>query len=293
MTVLLGPKRDVVEVCYPNNDNGTGTTPGLSWAWSAWNQITASLASDLILTAIAVYKLISATGSPVTGLIQIQIGTGAAGAETTVAEFTTGIGYTSSNTVETKSMFIGEVLFCNPIRIDAGTRVAVRSSTSSAAAGIGCNVKLYGYPVSSFGQIHRPESVPSLTVTEKAGGSVVQPNAAVTTVATGTPLWTYGAWVQVIASAACELVVTGVATGGTTVSGGFDLEIGTGAAGSEISRSLVPVVGRTFLPGPGWGFWRVARPLYIKPGEAVSVRARGRPVTTNYDICLQTEEINN
>ena len=286
-------KRDTPEVCYPNNDNGSGTTPGLSWAWSGWNQITASLAADLILTNLGVYTLISATASPMTGLINIEIGIGAAGSEVPIARAVTAIGYTSSGSTETKSIIKGETLDVFPVRINAGSRVAVRSTTSQAAAGIGCNVKLIGHPPGSYDPGAPLDAQAWLNARNVLGGSTAEPSLAVATVTTGGSLWAFGNWAQVITSAAAPLLVAGVASGGAIVSGGLDVEIGTGAAASEVTRALVPIVGRTFLPGPGWGYYRLARPLLVEPGERIAVRARGRPVSQAYDLQLQTHEVNN
>lgn len=293
MSFGLAPKRDIVEICFPNNDNGVATTPGNSWTYSAWAQLTASLATDLILTGVYVYKLISATATPIVEKVQLSIGTGGAGSETTIAVVTTAIGYTSSAAVETKSIIIGEFLPIMPTRIDSGTRVAIRSTKSGTGA-FGLNVKIVGYPANSFPPILQPPTPEQwLSTMEKAGGSTVQPSAGVVTLQTGGTLWTYGAWTQIVASAAADLIITGITAGDVVVSGGFDMEIGTGAASSEVSHGLLCVVGRTFFPGPGNGYWALSRPIFVKAGERIAGRIRGRPVSQNYDIILQTQELNN
>ncbi len=288
-------KRDVLEVCYPNNANGASAVAGASYAWSAWTQLTASLADHLILTGLSTFILINATATPISGIIEFEVGVGAAGSEQPIARAATAIGYSASGTLDTKNVMKGEILDVQPTRIAAGARVAVRATSNFATAATFITAaKLYGYAAGTFDPID-PIGDPDLYLQARhvPGGAAVVPSLANATVTTGASLWTFGSWAQIVAAAAAPLLVTGVATGGTSIGGGFDLEIGTGSAGNEVSRALVPICGRDLTPGPGYGLFRLARPLFVKDGERIAARARGRPASTGFDLVLQTQELNN
>lgn len=94
------------------------------------------------------------------------------------------------------------------------------------------------------------------------GGSA----ASYVTVATSASAWTYGAWVQIVASTSAALFVEAVALATTT--GGLEgqVQIGVGGAGSEAVVATVPIYVST-AAGP-----MPLIPLVHYPAVAASTR---------------------
>jgi len=292
MAVDAHPKRDIPEVCYPDNNFGTAVTPGNSWAWSAWAQLTASLADHLVLSAAQLYVLLSTTATPVLQQFQVEIGTGAAGSEVTVARSGSAIGYSASGSAETKSIFRTETLWLPPVRIAAGTRVAVRA-TKQGTDPLALNVTLIGFPAADFPPVStHPHPDPYLRASEPAA-AVTYPNAGLASVTTAGTIWVYGSWVELIAAGALSrhMLAAGFACGDAVISGAFHLQLGTGSAGNEVPHALAVAAGRSSNPGPGFGQAHFVRPALIKPGERVAARVRGRPVSTAFAVQLLALEL--
>jgi hypothetical protein len=99
------------------------------------------------------------------------------------------------------------------------------------------------------------------------------------TVAVASAVAGYGAYVQVIAAAASELLVQGLAVAGN-VSAATEfhiLEFATGAAGAEVVRARIPVL---VLSLGGGAILMMPRPLLVKPGERLAVHAYSSAVKT-------------
>jgi hypothetical protein len=125
------------------------------------------------------------------------------------------------------------------------------------------------------------------------GQSYFDPVRARHTMTTGASNWTYGAWVEFIASTTNPMWVTHLTILNEIASSSQQLqaELGIGSAGNEqaIARCAFPCVVGTF------GFMQDAewvRPAYVPPGSRVAVRLAGRPgiTSTDYDGFLTMQE---
>lgn len=295
MTVGLGAKRDVVEIVFPAATYGASVTPGNSWANSAYVQVVsaAAMTTNMLLTGLVVYELINTTATAVTEAFEVDVAVGAAGAEVVVATVGAAIGYLASGTTDTKTILKSETLPIMPTRLDTGVRVAVRARKSGTNT-LALSCSIIGYPAASYPPItSRPDPAQYLQAMEKRGGAVTYPGAGLTTLTLAGSVWTFGAWAEVVASAAAEMLITGYAGGDLTTGLIVHMEIGTGAAGSEVSRGLGVLPGRGALPGPGFGYHSLQRPIYVKPGERIAIRGKGQPANSTTDIMLCAQLLNN
>jgi hypothetical protein len=128
-----------------------------------------------------------------------------------------------------------------------------------------------GYPPSSG-------SVSRLVIKQNTVGQSVLTGTSVSTAASGTG---YGSWVQVTASTAAEYYITGVsitpAGSGTTsanTDGPFLVDIGRGAAASEVVQATVPV-GVLATNGSAF-YWSgtadIIAPLRVASGQRLAAR---------------------
>ncbi|MFZ2541121.1 MAG: hypothetical protein WAW75_05025 [Gallionella sp.] len=114
--------------------NAAGLTPASSasaWAYGAWVQASASLASDIYVQGL-VFEVTNVVGLDTTVQQLFEIGTGAGGAEATKIQLPwsirqdTLVGYYKTNSY---AIYLPE-----PMLIAQGTRVAVRCTDSLASA---------------------------------------------------------------------------------------------------------------------------------------------------------------
>ena len=96
-------------------------------AWPAWSTLLASTAAEYYLTGLTAW----ATYSAVAYYLRIQVGTGAAGAETVMGEVVLPTDLAGSN-----YRAAGHGVFAAPLRIPISTRLAVRAWVPGAAAGL-------------------------------------------------------------------------------------------------------------------------------------------------------------
>lgn len=128
MTTTTKPSKCVPAAANDITVAGSGT----AWTWSAWTQLIASAAAGVVLASVprAMY-----VGADCTA--EIEIGVGAAGAETAVAWYPSGMSSYS---------YFASRTGCEPVvpvdAIPAGSRVAVRwrgNTTATGTAGFGLN----------------------------------------------------------------------------------------------------------------------------------------------------------
>jgi hypothetical protein len=119
--------------CVPTASNDiTVAGSGTAWVWSAWAQLVASAAADLVIGSVTrtMHIRVDCVG-------EIELGIGAAGAEATVAWYPAGFSkYTGASTR----------LGCEPVvpvdAIPAGSRIAARwraNTTSTSNVGFALN----------------------------------------------------------------------------------------------------------------------------------------------------------
>jgi len=126
----------------------------------------------------------------------------------------------------------------------------------------------------------------TITTSIKAIKSV--PTATERFVLSTTGVFTSGAWVELIASAAADLVLVGCQPGAGANGYVAEIDIGVGAAGSEVVKATVSDHLSTTGGGPSWLPFMC--PLDVVPsGSRVAARARATN-TSNAYICLSYME---
>ena len=287
-------KRDGVETVLPSSAITTQRNPAGSWSWSAYAEITSGESFEFVLTGIQVLVIGNPKGSAVIThvLNQLEIATGAAGAEVTIEAAGLGwIGFivtADSNLVSTSTSFP-----ISPKVIPASTRLSVRATQNVAITGSGGSATEMYFTLVGYTQ-KLPKLYPIYSNSSRLKGlyngiSKVAPVASSTSVTADSPAGTYGAWVQFIAAADSDLLIWGVAAikqfGASASSVIF--QIGTGAAGLEIVRGAIPIPRRSAV-GSGWSQTNI--PIFVKTGERVALRATGG-VDHVMDVNLYYEEL--
>lgn len=242
---------------------GTSVLYGGSNAKGSWVQVIASTAGDVIELAVTV---IGASSSTANSSMLLDIGIGAAGSETVlVADIPVG---------HTTSQGTGIAGFVRiPAYIPAGTRVAVRMQANRTSSTVNVPM-LFNYAISAPGTTFTSTRFDTYGANTSASiGATVAPDATANV---------NGAWVELTASTARDhrgflLLSQGwgqTATGTLTFNAhGYVLELGAGAAGSEVVLGSVHVrtsTGRTRQgPWPDWPIWRP-----IPAGTRLAARCR-------------------
>jgi hypothetical protein len=216
---------NTAQVTFPSAGNGVSSTAAASWADGTWVELTAdSGASDLYLTCVIAQPSTTYFAAE----FEIEVGVGAAGNEVALATW-----HTAQNTYSA----IGPLgTFPTVLPIDAlpaHSRIVARSRRSTSGGtwtfllSVACLVK--------------PAS-PTLE-TSTAVIKTLPSKAAGTTVATHATAWTWGNWVQFVASTANAIDLVGLwayRLAGTSA-GWIEFQIGVGAAGSEVEVLTVAV----------------------------------------------------
>lgn len=239
--------------------------------------INMSASTPSAFTPHALHVHILATTFAVFGLamtFEFEVATGAIGAEVLYGRVDD-IAGVASNSVLDNYLFYGRSFpFLGP-QIAAGTRVSIRfrSRSNDAFVTVAPSAYLVGYEGLA------PESDDTYPLdTYLAGVPSTQTLSATTSpgLAVTVAAWpTYGAWVQVIASAPQDLLVYGWEASG--VVGNLNnhshyLQFGIGAAASEVPYAVLPFPGASsYTAGVHW----LRRPLLVYAGERLAVRATG------------------
>ena len=231
----------------PSAAAGVSVSPsGTAWANSNWVQIIPSTAN-----AIVVVGLVVGAGPSVE--FEFDIGKGPSGSETVVATIS---GNTESAASSPRWLML-------PIPVDnipASTRVAVRvrkAGTGTTAYAV--KLIYYNKPISgSIGVTVNP----SLVAPSAAAGVSVTPSGTA---------WANSAWTQIIASTEDAIALGGI-TINPAVAAEYEIDVGTGAPGSEIT--VTTIRGRSATAGSPQTI--ILKPLLdnIASGERVSVRLR-------------------
>jgi hypothetical protein len=231
----------------PSAAAGVTVTPsGTAWANSAWVQVIASTPAPIVVAGLVV-------GGGPTAEFEFDIGKGAAGSETVVATIS---GNTKSGASSPRWLPL-------PIPVDniaAGQRVAVRVRQSGTTA-TNYTVKLVYYEKPISGSVATTPN-PSLVAPSAAAGVSVTPSGTA---------WANSGWVQVIASTADAIVLGGI-TVNPAAAVEYEIDVGVGAAGSEVV--VTTIRGRSTTAGAPQTI--ILQPLLdnIPAGSRVSVRLR-------------------
>lgn len=242
------------EQSWPDGASGISIAPsGVAWTFGSWVEVEAAAAADALLSGIVLR-----TTNNHNLEIEVQIGVGGVGVESAIATIH---GYQFGQFFTTD---YEDVQSCIAIPVDlipSGSRVSARvrvSTTSTDAYAVAVNY--YEKPiVGEFLVSAQPLKC------EPFGAALIVATASVTP-------WTFGSWVEMVASTATAQVIDGITifAGGNTQ---VEVQIGVGAAAAES-----PVA---FWRGQGagnygaWGYFPAMIPLdVIGSGVRVATRVR-------------------
>lgn len=252
----------------PNNSSWVSVTPnGTSYASSAWHEVIASTASGLALAAIAIGDWFVTGGGGVPYDVMFDVGVGGAGSEVVIGT----IGGLADGAADNHVLYF-------PVPIDAisaGVRVSVRMRKEGSGTTT--------WPI-TLGFYEKP--VTGTMVTTAAPSLITDNAGAATQATTGGSAWTNGAWVTIIASAAADSILAAVSMRNGSADNDFELDIGVGAAASEVVIATV----RKNVQSSVYGFSHLAKfPLVtsgITAGARVAIRARGTLTTAGVQARL-------
>jgi hypothetical protein len=285
-------KRDVIEEIIPSNAAATSLNSGVSGAWSGWTEVTGSTTIPFVLCGAYVMEIFQIMDQGAqSGVLNLQVGTGASGMEAAVAEAHGGLLLSPGGTAQAVTGLTGRTHFFEPRLIAAGTRIAVRASATTSVAVL-LALYLFGYDASSFGlplsYVDHERYMKGLS--SPAMGATCYPSPGLTAVTSGGALWAYGSWTQFIAAAPRPILITGLVGAATAIHRAAQVKIGIGPPGSEAAMSKVGVPGRIGIPGP-FGDCYLPRPLFVKPGERVAVQAAASAANLQVNIGLKGFEL--
>lgn len=276
------PYRD--NPCIPLPQTGASPTVGAPAppAWSAWTQITAGEAAAYTLVQLCVAAVVL-----VGSRIFIQLGVGAAGAESVIYEVADRTEISGAGATP----LTGYYYRLPPYRLAASTRLAFRVRQTASTANdvrLGVVVHAQASPLAGAqpfdGDAYAAGSASSLQLVTPA-------IPAILSVTAGTPANTYGAWREFIAAAATRLRPIAVhgsssAAGGTVTN---HFQVGTGAAGAETPHEIASVPGNGAFTIPHYPHF--ARPVDVLAGERVALRLRSTTAGQIRNVALIYETV--
>jgi hypothetical protein len=208
--------------------NVTLTPPGSSWGNSAWVTLLASTPSACVLTGI-VLATNWGDGSSVANSWEVDVGTGAAGSEgviATVKGVIRGIFGQYGDPELWIPTGIGIDNIASGVRLAARIRIDSTNTTTWSCAATYVRKPLTGTALTT--------AQPLLPL--PAAG------AAVTVTAHATA-WLSGTWVQIRSASGAALVIVTVIFDQTSSNVEYELDLGTGGAGSEVVITTLRQVG--------------------------------------------------
>lgn len=293
MAVDLLPKRDTLEIIVPQNATSIGLTyHTVAWTWPAWTQVHAGLAFPFVLCGMYVnyMQAAAATAFPIT---QVQIGTGAALSEVAIATSGSSCLFVNSTGTTVYAMY-SETAFFGPLLIPASTRIAARQ-TGSVANVPRCRLYLFGYDARYWPPVLEHQTPERYMRGLSIKTSECYPSGNVTSITAGNPAWTFGAWTEFIAAATNPTLITGIAMVAANIvsNNPCQMQIGLGANPNEVAHSQVgfPSEATVITTATAGGISYLPRPLYVKAGERVCVRAESSVLSKVYEIFLLGHEL--
>ena len=211
---LLGDR----QYTAPSAADSVALTPtGVVWTNSAYVTLLDPTPAACVLTGVTL-RSTDGTSSSVSYDLEVDIATGAAGSEVVIAPCAP---------ITARS--------ATPGRPAGRTIAACRSRSTISAAG-----PAGGAPPQNF-EPHRPtvaitysqKPLTATILTTAVPSKALPPAAAGTTVTAGGSAWANGTWGQLRTAAGAALVVIGVVFGTPSVIAEYELDLGTGGAGSE------------------------------------------------------------
>lgn len=232
MPITLLPDR---QYTAPSAAHAGAITPaGTAWANSAYVTLLAATPAACVLTGVTLDTAYG-TGATADYDAEIDLATGAAGSEVVIA--TVRVGNRRSFDVAGAGPTSCAVL---PIGIDniaSGVRLAARLRKNDTNTAVLWKVAIT--------YLQKPITGTVLTTT--AVLKTLPPAAAGVTLTAGSPAWANGTWGQLRAAAGSALVLVGL-VGSPSAGGEYELDLGTGGAGSETVITTIRLAGNRGFP---------------------------------------------
>lgn len=282
------------ELLYPRLANAASlVNTGLAaWTWSIYFQLVAAASMGADFYAHAVHQRLNArpiVTSQLKFAYEVELATGAAGAEVTFARYSDAMAARIVTVGVNDNLVAGRTVPVGPTLIPSGTRISarIRCELADTSVEIQNTIYLAGYDGTP------PASDPTYPLDEHLGGAnsphvLSTPSGSLLTLAGGA-FPTYGAWLEVIASAAVDTLIWGLQGHGPNsgvLNASRHIQFGIGAAGSEVVYAQLGFPGGTAL---GCGQYALRRPLLLLAGERLAIRATGQAV--NMSAQVLTEEL--
>lgn len=252
----------------PSAATGVSVTPsGTAWANSAWVELDAAVAASSVLTSVMV------DNANVGVEFEVDIGTGGSGSETAIA---TVRGASVDNVGN-----IGNLIFPIPIdNIANGDRLSVRMRKSGTSTSAWLFAVTY---------LLKPITGTLLTT---ASPLLSAPAAAAGIAVTSGTAWVSGSWVQIFSSTPAALVLVGVQAKSPVANADFEIDIGTGGAGSETAITTLRYNWNSTAFGGGCPLvlWFLTPLDNIATSTRVSARARCSQSTKVVTLALLYHE---
>lgn len=128
----------------------SATTSSTSVAFGAWAEVTSATAAEYYVTGVLAFADAADATASVYAPLYVDIGMGGAGSETSLSVVPVGSSIGRFNTTSPKFAPGGHQLLDAPIRVAAGSRLAVRTAlASTASVARACTVYLLAVPYSA------------------------------------------------------------------------------------------------------------------------------------------------
>lgn len=269
------PARGQPERIIPNNNDNAIVT-AVANAWTPWTEISSGEVADYILAGIQYSHILLTTGN-----LDIQVGIGAAGTETSIYDIASP--YLFANPPVAGVPFVSHYERTAFIKIAAHTRISFRVYWKNPGTPNPPDVGIYLALLPYSGLLWSPwnDSYAAGNRATKSLRTPAVPNfISVSDVS----------YSQIIASAATNLLLHAVysdATGTSRVIA--QLAIATGAAGAEINHAVLPFSSPE-IALRGMAYSRPCRPILINAGERIAAKElySNLDVSGNYAFFFET-----
>jgi len=253
----------------PAAGQGLAVTPsGGFYTDSAYVELVASTAEAWVLTGAVVTDLYAYFFSGTLGHFALDIAVGAAASEVVIATVR------GSNLGQGTGRGIMQIPI--PVAaIPAGSRIALRMRK------YGTDTTPWRFAITYY----KAPIVGNLQTTTSA--LKFEPNGAHIDVNANATPWANGTWTTIIASAAADLTIAGVQLPGSSASRDWEIDIGVGAAASEVVIATLKGYSNAGGLADGVNWYPFPTPLDIVPaGERVSARFRKSDTGSGCPIAL-------
>lgn len=240
----------------------TLTYPGSVWTWSAWWEVLPAVgANGAVISGVA---WTPGSGGLTPRDQELQVGVGAAGAETAILTLYAR-GATSTSPNDTSSGFNYLPFWIDAVPASARLSVRYRSSNSHS----------YGSGLAAVGYVEKPLLGSRATTTQPIK-CLPSGSAAISWVSPAD--WTYSAWTEVSAAMGATSLLLGPLATARSVNdadGVAELEVGVGAAGAEVPVWSMPTSRHAAVRYESFAMMSAAHGVTIASGSRVAMRYRG------------------